>query len=116
MEALKWLDAPLQSLYLSSFPDITVINSTTFASWGTWKTSLQVLSLYVESDIRLEGVPFEWFTDMKQLNVECSIQPKLTKLTLSVNTFKGLRNLKKLQLNFFNIDLLSPSVDHMYLI
>ena len=104
-KALIWLDSPLQELAISTTLDTAQsINSSMFVSWESWKASLQILSLYSASEILLEGAPFEWFTDLKQVSVAVELFQS-PKLTLSVNTFIGLQSLQKLHLQGIPIDL-----------
>ncbi len=103
-KALISLDSPLQELFIRSTTMGTTqsINSTTFALWGSWKTSLQILSLYTVSVILLEDSPFQWFTDLKQLSISTSFLQSST-LTLSVDTFIGLKSLQKLYLRGIDV-------------
>ena len=101
IDSLNGLKSPLQNLTMSDWEgDLLVsINSSTFASWGAWKASLQLLSLSVH-EIWLDGSPFKWFTDLKELSIDVF---QVTKLTLSANTFEGLTSLQKLTLDTFTI-------------
>ena len=104
IEALKWLDSPLQMLSIWSDFDVVHLNDSTFASWRDWKASLQVLS-FAASEISLDGAPLEAFTNLEDLTLIGAIGN--FKSTLSVNTFKGLRSLQNLQLANFNMNVLS---------
>ncbi|XP_072037245.1 toll-like receptor 2 type-1 [Amphiura filiformis] len=99
--ALNSLDSTLQNLIISASQKV-YLNSTTFASRGNWKASLQVFKLSANI-LLVEGAAFEWFTDLKVLNIE-----KLTYLTWSA--FKGLRSLHELQLEDARTDIFSSGV------
>ncbi|XP_072022621.1 toll-like receptor 2 type-2 [Amphiura filiformis] len=105
MEALNSLDSPLQNLTLKlliSASQKVYLNSTTFASWGNWKASLQVFTLSAHI-FSVEGAAFEWFIDLQVLNIG-----QLTYLTWSA--FRGLRSLHELKLEDARTDIFSSGV------
>ncbi|XP_072035544.1 toll-like receptor 8 [Amphiura filiformis] len=104
IEGLNSLDSPLQNLTLEILNKAVNLSSTTFASWGNWKASLQKLKLSVERFGEFQGAPFEWFKELKVLSLHSSLDTR-PPLTLSVNIFKGLIHLNKLEFRNVHIDL-----------
>ena len=71
--ALNSLDSPLKTLSLTTTAYNRVFNfsSTTFASWGNWKSSLEELTLNIYNlkgnELLVEGAPFQWFLKLNRL-------------------------------------------------
>ncbi|XP_072030109.1 uncharacterized protein [Amphiura filiformis] len=89
IQALNYLNSPLKNLTMIIWNKV-YFDSTTFASWGNWKSSLKVLTLTVY-EFEYEGAPFEWFTDLHVLEIHS--------LSVSVNAFNTLNNYTSLTMS-----------------
>ena len=111
LKDLETLDAPLQSLSLSTsiHAEQIILNSTTFELWPKWKFSLQVFEImaYGRQVLKIEGSPFKWFPNLTSLYVIGYSGFNLPILTLSMEAFKGLENLENLRLRYLQTNILT---------
>ena len=112
---LSQIDAPLEHLSV----DITcetffVFNTTTFALWAKWNSSLISLDIDINNNGRtnIEGSPFVWFTNLRNLTVYNQGNQRV--VTLPVETFNGLENLEELTFTeYFDVILALYVFSHL---